>query len=48
MMELITELDPYFESPYIIGQLLLPSNESDNENLSEAEIKNNVSQGKLL
>ena len=25
MMNLITDLNPYFEHPYIIGQLLLPS-----------------------
>lgn len=25
MMDLITDLNPYFESPYVIGQLLLPS-----------------------
>lgn len=27
MMDLVTDLDPFFEKPYIIGQLLLPSSE---------------------
>ena len=42
MMNLITELNPYFESPYVFGQLLLPSGSHSNpfENFSEHEIKN--------
>lgn len=27
MIDLITDLDPYFEKPYTIGLLLLPSKE---------------------
>jgi len=46
MMSLITDLNPYFESPYIIGQLLLPgdkfnqdeeNNQQDEINLKQAE-----------
>lgn len=43
LMWLITDLNPYFESPYVIGQLLLPSNETDgDENFSEEEMLANV------
>jgi len=43
MMNLITDLNPYFESPYVIGQLLLPSNETDrDEKFSESEMFQNV------
>jgi hypothetical protein len=31
MMDLITDLNPYFEHPYIIGQLLLPSSTKPHE-----------------
>ncbi len=49
MIHLITELNPYFESPYIIGQLLLPSgNDSMQESFSEAEKKDHVKKWELL
>lgn len=37
MMNLITDLNPYFESPYIIGQLLLPGDKynRDPENIKQ-------------
>jgi len=37
MIDLITELNPYFEHPYSIGQLLLPSYNQRYENLEEEE-----------
>jgi hypothetical protein len=40
MMNLITELNPYFESPYVIGQLLLPSDWNQmHENFSQEEMQ---------
>lgn len=35
MLDLITELNPYFEHPYIIGQLLLPSHNERYEDLDK-------------
>ena len=37
MLDLITDLSPYFEAPYVIGQLLLPAESHDTDNLSEKE-----------
>jgi len=37
MIDLITELNPYFEHPYSIGQLLLPSHNERYENLSKEQ-----------
>lgn len=37
ILDLITELNPYFESPYIIGQLLLPDYNYRYEDRSEEE-----------
>jgi len=49
LMWLITDLNPYFESPYVIGQLLLPSNETDNdEDFNEEEMKANIIAGRDL
>lgn len=49
MLHLITELNPYFESPYVIGQLLLPSgNDSMQENFTEEEKEIHVEKWKLL
>jgi len=49
MMGLITDLNPYFESPYVIGQLLLPSDETDNdESFNTEEMLANVVAGKEL
>lgn len=36
MMHLITELNPYFETPYNIGQLLIPSLSGESEAVDEA------------
>jgi len=45
---LITELNPYFEKPYIIGQLLLPNYNERYENLSkEAQLKN-IKQAEII
>lgn len=44
MMDLITELNPYFEHPYSIGQLLLPSYNERYEKLSEEEQQKNMDQ----
>jgi hypothetical protein len=35
ILDLITDLNPYFESPYIIGQLLLPDHNDRYENRSK-------------
>ncbi len=42
VLDLITELNPYFEQPYNIGQLLLPSYNERYEDLSEEEQKRNI------
>ena len=42
MIDLITELNPYFEHPYSIGQLLLPSYNERYEDLSNNEQNKNV------
>ena len=44
MLDLITDLNPYFEKPYIIWQLLLPSYNFRYENLSDEEQKNHQKQ----
>ena len=44
MLDLVTELNPYFEHPYSIGQLLLPSYNSRYENLSKNEQLKNINQ----
>jgi hypothetical protein len=44
MLDLITDLNPYFEKPYIIGQLLLPSDGDRNEDFTEEEKKLNTKQ----
>ena len=38
MMDLITELNPYFEPPYIIGQLLLPNSNTVQIDSDDAEL----------
>lgn len=50
MMNLITELNPYFESPYVLGQLLLPSwsKSNPNEDFSEIEIGNHNTNARSL
>lgn len=42
VLDLITELNPFFESPYTLGQLLLPSYSDRYENLTEDEQKRNI------
>jgi len=37
VLDLITELNPYFEKPYIIGQLLLPAYNDRYETLTDAQ-----------
>lgn len=39
ILDLVTELNPYFEKPYIIGQLLLPGYEKNYEFITEDEQK---------
>ncbi len=48
MMDVITGLNPYFERPYILGQLLLPSHNTRYENLSENQVDANIKQAELL
>jgi hypothetical protein len=44
MLEIITELNPYFEKPYLIGQLLLPNYNERYENLDKQTQKINTLQ----
>lgn len=48
MLDVITELNPYFEHPYIIWQLLLPSNNPRYEAFSDNEIEANIAQWEKL
>ncbi len=48
MLDLITELNPYFDHPYIIGQLLLPSYNERYENLPKEEQEKNINQSVTL
>lgn len=48
ILDLITDLNPYFESPYIIGQLLLPDHNDRYENRSKWEQEENISQAEIL
>lgn len=38
MIDIITELNPYFENPYLIGQLLLPNYNERYEKLGKKDI----------
>jgi hypothetical protein len=42
MIDLITHLNPYFEHPYNIGQLLLPDYNANYENQTEATQQKNI------
>lgn len=48
MLDLITELNPYFEHPYVIWELLLPSYSERYENLSKQEQDLNIEQSVQL
>lgn len=48
MLDLITDLSPSFEAPYVIGQLLLPSESQDTEGISQEEIEKNILQAEAL
>ncbi len=48
ILDLITDLNPYFESPYIIGQLLLPEYNSRYEKLPTEQQENNIRQWETL
>jgi len=48
MIDLITELNPYFEHPYSIGQLLLPSYNQRYEDLSDNEQDRNKNEAVKL
>jgi hypothetical protein len=48
MLDLITELNPFFEKPYIIGQLLLPSYNERYENLSNEKQIENIKQAEEI
>lgn len=48
MMDIITELNPYFESPYTIGQLLLPSSKERFEDYSGKNITQDMLDGRNL
>jgi len=44
IIDIITELNPYFEHPYILWQLLIPSYNKRYENLSKTEQDKNIEQ----
>ncbi len=44
MIDVITELDPYYEHPYIIWELLLPWYDARNKNISHEQQKNYTNQ----
>lgn len=48
IIDLITELNPYFEKPYLVWQLLLPSYNERYENLTKNQQKENIKQGELI
>lgn len=48
MLDLITELNPYFERPYTVWQLLLPNYNERYEKLTPEEQKLNTKQAELL
>ncbi len=48
IIDLVTELNPYFEHPYSIGQLLLPSYNERYEDLSKNEQNKNTDQAITL
>lgn len=48
IIDLITELNPYFEKPYIIWQLLLPDYNERYENLSKEEQLKNIKQAENI
>lgn len=48
MLDLITDLNPYFENPYIIGQLLLPDYNERYEDSSQEEQDKTIRQGETL
>ncbi len=48
MMNLVTDLNPYFESPYVIGQLLLPSSEKSYEEFTGEKALKNIYDGERL
>jgi hypothetical protein len=48
VLELITTLNPYFDRPYTIGQLLLPSYSDRYENLSKEEQERNIKEWEKL
>ncbi len=48
MMNLITDLNPYFESPYTIGQLLLPSSDTAYDEKDPQQVLKGIHQGEEL
>jgi hypothetical protein len=48
VLELVTWLNPYFEHPYVIGELLLPSFNGNYEKISASEQKRNLREAEKL
>ncbi len=48
MMNLITDLNPYFESPYVVGQLLLPWDKYNRDNEDPQQTDMNLQQAESL
>ncbi|USN58074.1 MAG: hypothetical protein H6767_07130 [Candidatus Peribacteria bacterium] len=48
MLDLVTELNPFFEHPYIIGELLLPSYNERYESLPDEEQQKNIHEAEQI
>ena len=48
ILDLITALNPYFEAPYVIGEILIPSSNFRYENLNDAEQKSYIAQSEQI
>jgi len=48
MLDLITQLNPYFEEPYNVGQLLLPDNNKDDTKTNPSEENKDIDQSITL
>jgi hypothetical protein len=48
MIDIITHLNPYFEHPYIIGELLLPEYNERYENKTTEEQKKDIEKAEAI
>ncbi len=47
-MDIVTDLNPYFESPYAIGQLLIPSSSKAYEDKKDPQEQKNYRDAEAL